>query len=64
MGMCRDLAQCKTLTQIDNVKWHNHVDTACKKIYKDGYVVDSTVVESLLQEESLVPTAVCAFSPP
>ncbi|KAF8224459.1 hypothetical protein L208DRAFT_1145841, partial [Tricholoma matsutake] len=32
------------------------VETACKKIYEQGYVVDSTAVEDLLQD-SLVPTA-------
>ena len=64
MGMCRDLAQHKTLARIDDVKRRNHVDTAREKIYEDGYVVDSMVVENLLQEESLVLTAVCTFSPP
>ena len=64
MGMRQDTAQRKTLAWIDDVKRHNRVEIACEKIYENGYVVDSTVVENLLQEESLVPTAVCAFSPP
>ncbi|KAF8228312.1 hypothetical protein L208DRAFT_1002824, partial [Tricholoma matsutake] len=33
------------------------VETVRKKIYEQGYVVDSTAVEDLLQEDSLVPTA-------
>jgi hypothetical protein len=56
------MAQRRTLTWIDNVKWHNRVEMAHEKIYKNSYVVDSTAVEALLQEDSLVPTAVCAFS--
>jgi hypothetical protein len=32
-----------------------------EKIYEKGYVVDSRAVEDLLQEDSLVPTAVCAL---
>ena len=63
VGMHRDMAQRRTLTRIDDMKRHNHVEMACKKIYEKGYVVDSTAVEDLLQEDSLVPTAVCPFSP-
>ena len=58
MGMRRDTAQRKTLARIDDVKWRNRVEMACEKIYEKGYVVDSMVVEDLLQEDSLVPTAV------
>ncbi|KAF8218466.1 hypothetical protein L208DRAFT_1351176, partial [Tricholoma matsutake] len=57
MGMCRDMAQRRTLAWIDHVKRHNHVETAREKIYEKGYVVDSKAVEALLQEDSLVPTA-------
>ena len=56
------MAQCRTLARIDDVKWRNRVETVHEKIYEKGYVVDSTVVENLLQEESLVPTAVRALS--
>src|ERR1700676_583139 len=62
MGMRRDMAQRRTLAQIDDVKRRNRVETAREKIYEKGYVVDSKAVEALLQEESLVPTAVSAFS--
>ena len=61
MGMRRDMTQCRTLAQIDNVKWRNRVELARGKIYDKGYVVDSMAVNDLLQEDSLVPTVVCAF---
>jgi hypothetical protein len=62
MGMCQDMTQCRTLAWVDDVKWHNRVERAHEKIYEMGYVVDSMVVKDLLQEDSLVPTAVYAFS--
>src|ERR1700679_993870 len=62
MGMRRDMTQRRTLARIDDVKWRNRVERAREKIYEMGYVVDSTVVEDLLQEDSLVPTAVYVFS--
>jgi hypothetical protein len=62
MGMRRDMAQRRTLAQNDDVKHHDHIETAREKIYEKGYVVDSRAVEDLLQEDSLVPTAVRAFS--
>ncbi|KAF8225724.1 hypothetical protein L208DRAFT_1305175, partial [Tricholoma matsutake] len=58
MGMHQDMTQRRTLARIDDVKWRNHVETAREKIYEQGYVVDSMAVEDLLQEDSLVPTAV------
>ena len=56
------MAQHRTLTWIDDVKRRNRVEVAHEKIYEKGYMVDSTVVENLLQEESLIPTAAPAFS--
>ncbi|KAF8227180.1 hypothetical protein L208DRAFT_1298201 [Tricholoma matsutake] len=58
MGMHQDMTQRRTLARIDDVKWCNRVETAHEKIYEQGYVVDSMAVEDLLQEDSLVPTAV------
>ena len=55
------MAQRRTLARIDNVKRRNRVEMAREKIYEKGYVVDSKAVETLLQEDSLVPTAVCAI---
>ena len=43
------------------MKWRNCVEMAHEKIYEKGYVIDSKVVEALLQEDSLVPTVVCAI---
>ena len=60
--MCQDMAQRRTLTRIDEVKWRNLVEKAHEKIYEKGYVVDGTVVEDFLQEQSLVPTVVCVLS--
>ena len=54
MGMHQDMAQHKTLTQFDDVKQRNCVEIAYKSIYEKGYIVDSKVVEDLLQEQSLV----------
>ena len=62
MGMHWDMTQHRTLTHIDNVKRRNCVETAHEKIYEQGYVANSRVVEDLLQGDSLIPTAVCAFS--
>jgi hypothetical protein len=55
------MTQRRTLARVDDVKRRNLVERAREKIYEMGYVVDSTVVEDLLQEDSLVPTAVYAF---
>jgi hypothetical protein len=62
MGMRQDMTQRRTLARVDDVKRRNRVERAREKIYEMGYVVDSMVVEDLLQEDSLVPTAVHAFS--
>jgi hypothetical protein len=62
MGMRRDMAQRRTLARIDDVKHVFVLRRRTRKIYEKGYVVDSRAVEDLLQEDSLVPTAVCAFS--
>lgn len=61
MGMRRDMAQRRALARMDDVKRRARIETAREKIYEKGYVVDSRAVEDLLQEDSLVPTAVCAF---
>jgi hypothetical protein len=61
MGMRRDMAQRGTLARMDDVKRRARIETAREKIYEKGYVVDSRAVEDLLQEDSLVPTAVCAL---
>ena len=58
MGMCQDMAQCLSLTCINDVKCHSHVDAAQEAIYGKNCTVDSVAEENLLKENSLVPTAV------
>ena len=52
------MVQRKTLARTDDVKYHTRVEAAQNSIYEKGYMIDSEVVENLLQEHSLVPTAV------
>ena len=63
MGMRRDMKQRVSLAWADDVKWRNLIRAVHEAIYSKNYAVDSSVVENLLQEESLVPTAVGVFSP-
>jgi len=61
MGMRRDMTQCISLARIDDVKQRSHVGAAREAIYSENNTIDSTAVENLLKEESLVPTAVGGF---
>jgi hypothetical protein len=63
MGTHRDMMQRTTLARVDNVKRRIRVEAAREAIYVNNYTINSKAVENLLQEESLVPTAVCVFSP-
>jgi len=58
MGMRQDVMQCMSLAQADDVKQHTLIEAACETIYVNNNMVNSKGVEKLLQEESLVPTAV------
>jgi hypothetical protein len=58
MGMPADMSQRKTLARVDDVNRRNRIATARDIIYKKNYTVHSAPVERLLQNESLVPTAV------
>jgi hypothetical protein len=58
MGRPRDMMQRVTLARIDGVNRRSRVAAARKCIYEKNYAVNSRVVENLLQEDSLVPTAV------
>ena len=58
MGMHRDMAQCMSLAQINNPEWCSHIKAAREIIYVKGFKTDSKAVEDLLQQDSLVPTAV------
>ncbi|KAF8640199.1 hypothetical protein AX14_010002 [Amanita brunnescens Koide BX004] len=55
------MAQCMSLTWVDNREWHSCIKAAREIIYVKGYKMDSKVVEDLLQCDSLVLT-VNAFS--
>ena len=58
MGLRRDMAQHLSLTHTDDVKHCSRVDAAREAVYGKNRTVDSTAVENLLKEDSLVPTAV------
>jgi hypothetical protein len=58
MGMPQDMTQRMTLARVDDVKRRNRVDAAREAIYVKNHGIDGRVVENLLQEDSLVPTAV------
>jgi hypothetical protein len=61
MGTRRDIMHRTTLVRVDDVKRRIHVEAAREAIYVKNYVIDSAIVKRLLQEESLVPSAVCVF---
>ena len=58
MGMPQDMKQRMTLARTDDVRRRNLVKNAREIIYAKNYAVDSDVVETLLKDESLVPTMV------
>ena len=58
MGMHRDMIQRKSLARIDDAKRRSRIGSAREAIYLKNSPVDSTAVETLLKEDSLVPTAV------
>jgi len=53
------MAQRVTLARVDNVQWRTRVSAARRLIYEKNLQVNSTAVESLLRETSLVPTVAC-----
>jgi hypothetical protein len=58
LGMLRDIKQRETLARVDDEARRRKVETARDIVYERNYAVDSTAVEALLKEESLVPTSV------
>ena len=56
------MLHCELLAHTDDVNHRSRVEAACKCIYEKNYVINSRVVENLLHEDSLVPTAVSLFS--
>jgi len=65
VGKCQDMLQCESLACTDDVNHCSCVEAAHKCIYEKNYAVNSRVVENLLHEDSLVPTAVspCSLLP-
>ena len=62
MGMHRDMIQRKSLARVDDAKRRSRVGSAREAIYLKNSPVDGTAVETLLKEDSLVPTAVSVLS--
>ena len=58
MGMRRDLAQRASLARVDNMNRRTRLHAARVAIYKKNHPVDGAAVKKLLDEDSLVPTAV------
>lgn len=58
MGTVLDIKQRKLLARFDDDLKQERVRKARQKIYEQDYAVDSEVVEALLKNQSLTPTAV------
>ena len=58
MGMPLDMAQRRSLARIDDATRRSRVADTREAIYSNNFAVDGVAVESLLKEDSLVPTAV------
>lgn len=50
--------QRQTLSRVDDTARRRKVETARDIIYKKNYAVDNDAVETILKEQSLVPTSV------
>ena len=61
MGMRRDMAQRMSLARVDNPERRSRIKAAREIIYVKDYKTDSKVVEDLLRQDSLVPTAVSVY---
>jgi hypothetical protein len=61
MGMRRDMTQRESLARIDDVDRRGRVAAARKSIYEKNLSINGVGVKRLLQEDSLVPTAVRNF---
>lgn len=58
MGTQEDTAQRRLLVRIDDDERRDKVLNARNLIYERNYAVNSTHVEALLKEQSLIPTVV------
>jgi len=57
MGMARDMIQRETMARVDDIHRRTSVNAAQRVIYEKNFQVNSTGVENMLQDMSLVPTA-------
>jgi hypothetical protein len=62
LGTIRDMTRRKTLARVDDDTRRRQVEMARDIIYKKNYAVNSSAVENILKEKSLVPTAVSAMN--
>ena len=58
LGTSRDKTERDTLARVDDCDRQSRVNTARAHIYGSNLGVTSTAVESLLKDQSLVPTSV------
>jgi hypothetical protein len=58
------MVQRISLERVDDLHRRNRIGVAREIIYTKNFKTDSKAVEALLQEDSLVPTAVGAPFPP
>lgn len=61
MGMRRDLAQRVSLARVDDVDRRARLHAARIAIYENNHPVDGAAVKRLLNQDSLVPSAVSGF---
>ena len=52
------MTQHDTMAHIDDVQRHSRIEVAWRLIYKKNFMVNSTAVEKILQDMSLIPMAV------
>ena len=61
LGLPKDRQQRVQFLRVDNLQRRNKISSARRIIYEENYHVNSTAVERILKEESLVPTSVRFF---
>ena len=58
IGQEDDQRRCEGSCRRDDIEQRNKVDSACKKLYDEGYVITGDNIDGLLKDESLVLTKV------
>jgi hypothetical protein len=61
--MTLDMKQRQTLARVDDESRTRLIERAREIIYRKNYAVDTDAVETILKEQSLVPTLVCSEKP-